>query len=259
MDITAQCSPASRICHPAAARDPSSGSRSAAARARTGARAGAGAGPQARARRSARRRRGAGRGRSCAGPQRGRRASRPSSRSTAEQRVEQLAGGELGLERGGAVQEARLVDDADRIGLAQRRDGDDPVPARRERSSAADRRLAVAEVGAEADVGAASSPRRRDDRPATRGVEPARRACARARGRARPGSGAATRPRPRPRAPRAGGSAAPSETSRTQRDDVAVVDRVLDAVVERRVADLELDVEEEALAVALASSSRTPW
>src|SRR4029079_6780921 len=66
-----------------------------------------------------------------------------------EQRFQQLARGELRLEGCGAVQERRLVDDPDRIGLAQRRDGDDPgqrVECR------ADRRLAVAEVGADTDV-----------------------------------------------------------------------------------------------------------
>ena len=63
-----------------------------------------------------------------------------------EQAVEQRAWLERGLEPGGAVEEARLVEVADRIGLAERRDGDDVLAEQLER--AAERRLPVAEVRA---------------------------------------------------------------------------------------------------------------
>ena len=66
-----------------------------------------------------------------------------------EEDVEQLPRRELGLERGDAVQKPRLVGDADRIRLAQGRDGDD---ARELCDRRTDRLLAVAQIGAEADV-----------------------------------------------------------------------------------------------------------
>ena len=88
------------------------------------------------------------------GPKRGpsrvrpRRRSIPSSRSRSSWR-------ELGLDRGGGVQEARLVGDADRLGLVHRRDGDDLDPGLGgellERGP--EHRRSVAEVGAEPDVG----------------------------------------------------------------------------------------------------------
>jgi len=73
-----------------------------------------------------------------------------------EQPVEQLPPREARLELGGAVQEARLVDVADRVGLAEGGDGDDLDPGLvGERvDGAAQRALAVAEVRAECDEGA---------------------------------------------------------------------------------------------------------
>ncbi len=83
------------------------------------------------------------------GPQRSRR-SRPSRRLDREEDVEELPRRKLGLEHGDAVEEPRLVGDADRIGLAQRRDADDSGKPCDRRLN---RRFAVAEVGAQADVG----------------------------------------------------------------------------------------------------------
>ena len=42
-----------------------------------------------------------------------------------EQQVEQRSGSELGVEGRGGVQEARLVEEPDRVGLAEGRDGGD--------------------------------------------------------------------------------------------------------------------------------------
>src|SRR5688500_15134958 len=67
-----------------------------------------------------------------------------------EQRVEQLPWREAGLETHGAVQERRLLGDSDRLGLAQLRDRDDAGESGDRR---ADRRLPVAEIRAESDVG----------------------------------------------------------------------------------------------------------
>ena len=151
---------------------------------------------------TARRRRGAGRGRSSAAPSARRARGRARARPRAG--LEQLARRELGLDRGRAVQEARLVGDADGVGLAQRRDRDD-----------AGRRRAIARAG--------SSPRGR------RGSRRARR---RRRSRSRRADGGvldrrvehdlrlahahrhaldreartAARPRAQSRAPRAGGT-----------------------------------------------------
>jgi len=50
---------------------------------------------------------------------------RPSSRSIARSLGEKVARRQLRLELDDAVQELRLVDVADRVGLAQRRDADD--------------------------------------------------------------------------------------------------------------------------------------
>src|SRR4051794_37844515 len=74
-----------------------------------------------------------------------------------EQPVEEHDRGELRLDGGDAVQEARLVDDADRLRLAQRGEGGEPHlrRLRDELDGAVDRGLRVADVGAEADVGAA--------------------------------------------------------------------------------------------------------
>src|SRR5688500_751090 len=68
-----------------------------------------------------------------------------------EQAVEELPRREVGLEQDGAVQEARLLDDAYRIGLAQRRDCDH-VGERVDRGP--NRRLSVAEIRSDPDVGA---------------------------------------------------------------------------------------------------------
>ena len=73
----------------------------------------------------------------------------------AEQPVEEVTRPELGLHRRDAVEETRLVDEAHRVGLAERRDRDDldrPVVAEQlERPP--NRLFAVAEVGAETEVG----------------------------------------------------------------------------------------------------------
>ena len=61
------------------------------------------------------------------GPKRGPSRVRPSSRSTASRRSSSARGCELGLERRGGVEEPRLVEEADRVGLAERGDGDDVV------------------------------------------------------------------------------------------------------------------------------------
>src|SRR5436853_4513953 len=67
--------------------------------------------------------------------------------------VEHLARRELGLQRGGPVEEARLVPVADRLGLAQRRDREhlDPVLAGQQLEGLGDLALSIAEVRADAD------------------------------------------------------------------------------------------------------------
>ena len=62
------------------------------------------------------------------GPNRGPVARPAEAALDREQPVEQLRGSQLGLDGGGGVQEPRLVDDPDRIGLAEGRDGDDLDP-----------------------------------------------------------------------------------------------------------------------------------
>src|SRR5436305_1304888 len=73
-----------------------------------------------------------------------------------EQPVEKHDRGQLRVDRGDAVQEPRLVDEADRLRLAQGRECDEPHlrRLRDELDGTMDRRLRVADVGAEADVGA---------------------------------------------------------------------------------------------------------
>ena len=70
-----------------------------------------------------------------------------------EQHREELSRGERGVDRGDAVEEAWLVDDADRLGVDEGRDGDHCDAGLLERREAcADRLLPIAEVRAEADV-----------------------------------------------------------------------------------------------------------
>src|SRR5438552_8408593 len=71
-----------------------------------------------------------------------------------EQAVEELTRLERRVERSGAVEEARLLADPDRFRLAQRRDRHDLDPLSRAEcvDRLAQRALAVAEVGPEADV-----------------------------------------------------------------------------------------------------------
>ena len=71
-----------------------------------------------------------------------------------EEAVEQVTRREPRLDRDGAVQKGRLIRVADWLGLTQRRDGDDLDPGfgAQQLDGPADRRLPVAEVGAEADV-----------------------------------------------------------------------------------------------------------
>src|SRR5581483_6725689 len=71
-----------------------------------------------------------------------------------KQRGEQLAGRKLGVHDGSAVQEPRLIEVPDRVGLAEARDRDE-VDSGRPRElveRGANGRLALAEVGAEAEV-----------------------------------------------------------------------------------------------------------
>jgi len=87
-----------------------------------------------------------------------------------EQDVEELSRTEAGLERNRAVQEARLVDVADRGGVDQPRDGDDADARRRGESvdGRAQRALAVTEVGAERDIGRNHGARVRSSLPSRR-------------------------------------------------------------------------------------------
>jgi Subtilase family len=73
-----------------------------------------------------------------------------------EQQREEITGRKLGLERGGSVEEARLVDDADGLGVDEPGHGGhaDSRLVRQLVERRPDRRLAVAKVRAEADVGA---------------------------------------------------------------------------------------------------------
>ena len=82
-----------------------------------------------------------------------------------EQELERARGVRARLDRDRAVQEPRLVDDPDRVGLAQLRDGDDldAVGRPEELDRSPQRRLARAEIRAEPDVRA-----RHDRAPVTR-------------------------------------------------------------------------------------------
>ena len=78
------------------------------------------------------------------------------SRSTSSRRSRSSRGPQVRLDLGGPVHEPRLVDVPDRIRLAEggnRHDGD-PVELAQTRQRLAESRLALAEVGPEADVGA---------------------------------------------------------------------------------------------------------
>ena len=90
------------------------------------------------------------RGRAPRGCGRGRSAARPRAAGRGAPGLERR------VERGRAVEEARLLADADRLRLAQRRDGDDldSLLGGEGVDGRAQRALAVAEVGAEPDVGA---------------------------------------------------------------------------------------------------------
>ena len=135
-----------------------------------------------------------------------------------EQPLEELAGVERRLERGRAVEKERLLADSDRLGLAQRRDGDDldAVLGGEGVDGLAQRALAVAEVRAEPDVGARHglvtvTP------PCRRGPPAGPPAFGRARGRAPARTAARARRRPPTRAPRAARYCRASETSCTTR------------------------------------------
>src|SRR5262249_1055204 len=99
-------------------------------------------------------REGGGGGRGRAGPAGGARPPDPPLDS--EQPVEVLVRGQSRLEHDDAVEVGRLLADSDRLRLAQGRDGDDlDADLLVERADGGpDRRVAIAEVGAEADVGA---------------------------------------------------------------------------------------------------------
>jgi Subtilase family len=87
-----------------------------------------------------------------------------------EQDGEEVAGGQLGLQRDDAVQEARLVDVPHRRGVDERRDGDYADPrCRRERlDGGVERCLTLAEVRAERDVGGSHGARVRSPLPLRR-------------------------------------------------------------------------------------------
>ena len=93
-----------------------------------------------------------------------------------EQPGEQLAGPEVGLQHHGRVQKARLILDSHRVRLSEARDGEhlDCGIVGEVRDRAPERRLAVAQVRAEADVrprherAAILAMRRRRDRPRRR-------------------------------------------------------------------------------------------
>src|SRR5438128_10434606 len=71
-----------------------------------------------------------------------------------EQAAEEVAWRQLGLERNDSVQKARLIDNPNRLGIDERGNADDLDARRRRelRDCCAERRLAVAEVGAEPDI-----------------------------------------------------------------------------------------------------------
>jgi Subtilase family len=85
----------------------------------------------------------------------------PEAKLDGEQPVEQLPRRQLGLERGGAVEEPRLVDVADRLRVVEVGDGDavDSRLGGKCNDGRTQRLLAVAEVRAEGDVGAGHGPR----------------------------------------------------------------------------------------------------
>ena len=78
-----------------------------------------------------------------------------------EKHLQQLPRRQGRLEGRRAVEEARLVDVADGIGVEEPRDGDDVDPGRGRQSvdRAEERRLAIAEIRAERDVGTSHAPR----------------------------------------------------------------------------------------------------
>ena len=87
------------------------------------------------------------------GPQRSPR-TRPSERSISSKQVEERPRRQRRLDRDGAVQERRLIDDADRVRLAELGDGDhlDAVGAPEQLDRPAQRLLPRSEVRADPDV-----------------------------------------------------------------------------------------------------------
>ena len=73
-----------------------------------------------------------------------------------EERIEELAGGQGRLDRDGSIQEERLIDNADGIGLAQRRNRDHghALDGCQQPDRLLESPLAIAEIRSEADVGA---------------------------------------------------------------------------------------------------------
>ena len=87
------------------------------------------------------------------GPQRSPR-TRPSERSISSNRSRRARAGKRRLDRDGAVQERRLIDDADRVRLTELGHGDhlDAVSAPEELDGPAQRLLPRSEVRADPDV-----------------------------------------------------------------------------------------------------------
>ena len=179
------------------------------------------------------------------GPQRVPSRTRPSSRSTSSSSSSSSRGPSSVSSSATAFRNARLVGDAPGLGLADRRQ----PPRADQLGRAADRRLAVAEVRAEADVG---------DRHRRRSAVTA------ANSTSMPGGPhvrlADAHPHPlglealdeRVGERRRERLEQPARLGRHlahRRRDLAVVDRVLDPVVGAALAHLELDVVEEPLAL----------
>ena len=187
------------------------------------------------------------------GPQRGPSRARPSSRSTSSRRSSSARGGQL-------ASRARRPRSGTRGWSARPHGSVSRIVESRARADqlgrAPDRALAVAEVRAEADVGASSRPLDRDGRCTRRSIPAGRTSGLRTRTRTRsPAEALDERVGDRGRERLEQRRSAARRPPRTAARDLAVVDRVLDPVGRAALAHLELDVVEEqlpALALLLA-------